>query len=75
MKKISLVFGIRPEAIKMAPLVKAFEKNNSIISKVCVTANVLLGMKGILSDFNPDIVFVHGDGKACQRIVEFIKSV
>ena len=30
MKKIMLVFGTRPEAIKMAPLVKAFQqkKNN-----------------------------------------------
>ncbi|WP_415406731.1 hypothetical protein ACLHDG_13300 [Sulfurovum sp. CS9] len=75
MKIFLLVFGIRLEAIKMVPLVKAFEKKNSIISKVCVTANVLLGMKDMLSDFNPDIVLVHGNGKACQRIVEYIKSV
>ena len=38
MKKVLLVFGTRPEAIKMAPLVKAFEKEKNIISKVCVTA-------------------------------------
>ena len=38
MKKILLVFGTRPEAIKMAPLVKAFEKEASIETKVCVTA-------------------------------------
>ena len=38
MKKVLLVFGTRPEAIKMAPLVKALEKEISIISKVCVTA-------------------------------------
>lgn len=38
MKKVLLVFGTRPEAIKMAPLVKAFEKEKDIISKVCVTA-------------------------------------
>ena len=31
MNKVLLVFGTRPEAIKMAPLVKAFEKNNNII--------------------------------------------
>lgn len=96
MKKVLLVFGTRPEAIKMAPLVKAFEKESLIQSKVCVTAqhremldqvlamfditpdydlnimqpgqdlfdvtsNVLLGMKGVLSDFNPDLVLVHGD--------------
>ena len=38
MKKVLLVFGTRPEAIKMAPLVKALEKENLIESKVCVTA-------------------------------------
>ncbi len=37
--KILTVFGTRPEAIKMAPLVKKFEKNKSIFeAKVCVTA-------------------------------------
>ena len=38
MKKVLLVFGTRPEAIKMAPLVKAFENESSIESRVCVTA-------------------------------------
>lgn len=38
MKKVLLVFGTRPEAIKMAPLVKTFEKESSIETKVCVTA-------------------------------------
>jgi len=38
MKKVLLVFGTRPEAIKMAPLVKAFEQEKNIESKVCVTA-------------------------------------
>jgi len=96
LKKVLLVFGTRPEAIKMAPLVKAFEQEKDIESKVCVTAqhremldqvldmfdivpdydlnimkpgqdlyditaNVLLGMKDVLSDFQPDIVLVHGD--------------
>jgi len=97
MKKILIVFGTRPEAIKMAPLVKEFHKyKNEFITKVCVTAqhremldqvlelfeitpeydlnimqpeqdlyditsNVLLGMKNVLGDFIPDIVFVHGD--------------
>lgn len=96
MKRVLLVFGTRPEAIKMAPLVKAFESENIIESKVCVTAqhremldqvlemfdikpdydlnlmkpgqdlyditsNVLLGLKDVLKDFNPDVVLVHGD--------------
>lgn len=97
MKKLLIVFGTRPEAIKMAPLVQEFKKYPEIFdTKVCVTAqhremldqvlelfeitpdydldimkpgqdlydvtsNVLLGMKTVLTDFKPDIVFVHGD--------------
>lgn len=38
MQKVLLVFGTRPEAIKMAPLVKAFENEADIESRVCVTA-------------------------------------
>lgn len=38
MKKVLLVFGTRPEAIKMAPLVKEFKKNPSVFqTEVCVT--------------------------------------
>lgn len=37
MKKIMLVFGTRPEAIKMAPLVKAFQqKKNKFETIVCI---------------------------------------
>lgn len=36
--KIMTVFGTRPEAIKMAPLVKALEKEEGIESVLCVTA-------------------------------------
>ena len=32
-----LVFGTRPEAIKMAPLVKEFQKNNNFETQICVT--------------------------------------
>ncbi len=39
MKKILLVFGTRPEAIKMAPLINEFQKyKNDFETKVCVTA-------------------------------------
>lgn len=38
MLKILSIFGTRPEAIKMAPLVKELEKCDKIDSKVCVTA-------------------------------------
>ena len=38
MKKIMFVFGTRPEAIKMAPLVKAMEKAEDLEPLVVVTA-------------------------------------
>lgn len=37
-KKVLTVFGTRPEAIKMAPLVHALKNDNRFESKVCVTA-------------------------------------
>lgn len=97
MKKIMLVFGTRPEAIKMAPLVKEFEKHDDKFKTiVCVTgqhremldqvlqifdikpdydlnimkqhqdlydvtSRVLLGMRDILKEVQPDVVLVHGD--------------
>lgn len=97
MKKIMLVFGTRPEAIKMAPLVKEFQKHPETFQTiVCVTgqhremldqvlhlfdikpdydlnimkqgqdlydvtSRVLLGMRDVLKEANPDIVLVHGD--------------
>jgi UDP-N-acetylglucosamine 2-epimerase (non-hydrolysing) len=96
-KKILLVFGTRPEAIKMAPVVKAFQQRpDQFDTKVCVTgqhrqmldqvlnvfdiqpdydlnimapnqdlyditSKVLLGMRDVLKEAKPDIVFVHGD--------------
>ena len=38
MRKVLIVFGTRPEAIKMAPVVKAFKESNNFETKVCVTA-------------------------------------
>ena len=97
MKKVMLVFGTRPEAIKMAPLVKEFQKHSDEFqTKVCVTgqhremldqvlhifdiapdydlnimkqgqdlydvtSRVLLGMRDVLKEAQPDVVLVHGD--------------
>ena len=38
MIKNLIIFGTRPEAIKMAPLVNEFLKNKKFETKVCVTA-------------------------------------
>ena len=38
MIKVMTIFGTRPEAIKMAPLVKELESRREIKSIVCVTA-------------------------------------
>ena len=92
-----LVFGTRPEAIKMAPLVKEFQKHpDEFRTMVCVTgqhrqmldqvleifdirpdydlnimkqgqdlydvtSRVLLGMRDVLREAQPDVVLVHGD--------------
>lgn len=92
-----LVFGTRPEAIKMCPLVKEIQKYPQALKiEVCVTgqhremldqvldifdvipdydlnimkqgqdlydvtSRVLLGMRDVLKESNPDIVLVHGD--------------
>ena len=97
MKTIMLVFGTRPEAIKMCLLVKEFQKYpNDFRTIVCVTgqhremldqvlqifdvtpdydlnimkqgqdlydvtSRVLLGMRDVLKQEQPDVVFVHGD--------------
>jgi UDP-N-acetylglucosamine 2-epimerase (non-hydrolysing) len=56
MKKVLCVFGTRPEAIKMAPLVKALELDNRFDAKVCVTAQhrEMLDQVLELFDINPD---------------------
>lgn len=97
MKKIMLVFGTRPEAIKMAPLVKEFQKYPEVFQTVVcvtgqhremldqvlkifdiipdydlnimqqgqdlydVTVRVLMGMRDVLKQVQPDVVLVHGD--------------
>jgi UDP-N-acetylglucosamine 2-epimerase (non-hydrolysing) len=57
MKKILLIFGTRPEAIKMAPLVKEFQKHPDVFdTRVCVTAQHREMLDQVLDffDINPD---------------------
>ena len=50
--KVMSIFGTRPEAIKMAPLVKQLEKNSEIESTVCVTAQHREMLDQVLETFN-----------------------
>lgn len=52
LKKILLVFGTRPEAIKMAPLVKELQANTSVNVSVCVTAQHRQMLDQVLDLFN-----------------------
>ena len=96
MIKVLSVFGTRPEAIKMAPLVNQLKLDAAFDSRVCVTGqhremldqvlqlfsiepeydlaimkagqdlydvttSILLNIKPVLREFQPDIVLVHGD--------------
>lgn len=63
MNKILLIFGTRPEAIKMAPLVKAFEADsNNFLTSTCITAqhrqmlDPVLKLFHIQPDFDLDIM-------------------
>lgn len=63
MKKIMLVFGTRPEAIKMAPLVKEFQKHpDNFKTIVCVTGqhrqmlDQVLSLFEIVPDYDLDIM-------------------
>lgn len=52
MKKVMLVFGTRPEAIKMCPLVKELKTRKEIETIVCVTGQHREMLEQVLNDFN-----------------------
>lgn len=52
MIKVMSIFGTRPEAIKMAPLVKELEKRKEIESIVCVTAQHREMLDQVLNTFD-----------------------
>ncbi|MDP4126283.1 MAG: UDP-N-acetylglucosamine 2-epimerase (non-hydrolyzing) [Bacillota bacterium] len=55
-KKVMVVFGTRPEAIKMAPVIQALQQENSILCQVAVTAQHREMLDQVLKLFklNPD---------------------
>jgi UDP-N-acetylglucosamine 2-epimerase (non-hydrolysing) len=62
MLKVLTVFGTRPEAIKMAPVVRALANEKQIEAKVCVTAqhrqmlDQVLNLFNIKPDFDLDLM-------------------
>jgi len=52
MKKVLLVFGTRPEAIKMCPLVNELKKRKGIQTVVCVTGQHRQMLDQVLATFN-----------------------
>ncbi len=68
MKKILVVFGTRPEAIKMAPLVHALQARTSeFATEICVTGqhrhmlDQVLAFFGIVPDYDLDVMKRHPD--------------
>lgn len=67
MKKILIVFGTRPEAIKMVPLIKEFKKYNDFEVKICVSAqhrqmlDQVLNLFEIKPDYDLDIMKTNQD--------------
>lgn len=75
MTKILTIFGTRPEAIKMAPLIRAFNSTSNFDAKVCVTAqhremlDQVLGLFEIEPDFDLNIM------KAGQTLSEVTSTI
>lgn len=82
MKKVMLVFGTRPEAIKMCPLVLELKKRKAIETLVCVTGQHRQMLDQVLDVFNikPDYdLSIMRDGQTLfdvtNNILEKIKDV
>ena len=84
--KVMSVFGTRPEAIKMAPLVKALEKDSRFESIVCVTAQHREMLDSVLEifDIKPQYdlnIMLHGQtiidisNKVLKGVDDVIKKV
>ena len=62
MKKILFIFGTRPEAIKLAPVIKEFEKHGKFEPVVCVTAqhrqmlDQVLGIFRVVPDYDLNLM-------------------
>ena len=80
--KVLSVFGTRPEAIKMAPLVLALAQDSAFDARVCVTAqhrhmlDQILQVFGLQSDYDLDIMRAGQDlSDISSRILQGMKTV
>ena len=73
MKKVLVIFGTRPEAIKMAPLVLALAADPRFEARVCVTAqhremlDQVLELFGIVPDYDLDMMQPEPDARPGHR--------
>lgn len=83
--KVMTIFGTRPEAIKMAPLVKELEKDENIESIVCVTAqhrqmlDQVLKIFKIIPQYDLNIMqekqtLAHITSRVLQGLIEIIND-
>lgn len=82
MKKVLLAFGTRPEAIKMAPVIRALEAHPGLQPVTCVTAqhremlDQILDLFHIAPDFDLDLMQPDQDlARLSARILEHITPV
>lgn len=61
-KKVLVVFGTRPEAIKMAPVILAIRESRGVIGEICVTAqhrqmlDQVMSVFGLSADYDLDLM-------------------
>ena len=75
MKKILFLFGTRPEAIKMAPLVKTFYSDSNFIVKVGVTAQHREMLDQVLDFFKINVDYDLNIMKPNQSLHELTSSL
>lgn len=75
MKKILFLFGTRPEAIKMAPLIKTFSLDSNFIVKVGVTAQHREMLDQVLDFFKIDVDYDLNIMKPNQSLHELTSSL
>ena len=75
MKKVMIVFGTRPEAIKMCPLVKELEKSACLKTVVCVSGQHREMLRQVLDIFRVEVQYDLDIMKAGQDLFDITGEV